>query len=148
MIKLPRITLVLSMVAVLVGSAVVTAAPKEPKEAKCPVSGKGCNPDKHADFAGGKVYFCCDNCAGAFKTDSAKFATKAHQQMVSTGQLVQKCCPLSGGATKPETKLAVGDAEVTFCCNNCKGKVEKATPEEQLTLVFGGDKKAFEAAKK
>ena len=45
-------------------------------------------------------------------------------------------------------ELAVGDAEVTFCCNNCKGKVEKASDEEKLTLVFGGDKNAFEAVKK
>jgi hypothetical protein len=148
MIKLSRFAVVLSIVTLLAGAAMVSAAPKEPKDAKCPVSGKACNPDKHADFAGGKVYFCCDNCAGAFKGDSAKFATKAQQQMVSTGQLTQKACPLSGGPTKPETKLAIGDAEVAFCCNNCKGKVEKASPEEQLTLVFGGDKKAFEAVKK
>ena len=148
MMKISRLVSAFALVALLVGSAVVSAAPKEPKDAKCPVSGKGCNPDKSADFAGGKVYFCCDKCAGAFKGDSAKFAAKASQQMVSTGQLTQKCCPLSGGATTPETKLAVGDAEVTFCCNNCKGKVEKASDEEKLTLVFGGDKNAFEAVKK
>ncbi|RLS50482.1 MAG: hypothetical protein DWH87_01925 [Planctomycetota bacterium] len=148
MMKMSRIAAALSLVALFVGSAVVSAAPKEPKDAKCPVSGKACNPAKHADFAGGKVYFCCDNCAGAFKGDSAKFSAKAHQQMVSTGQLTQKCCPLSGGATKPETKLAVGDAEVTFCCNNCKGKVEKASDEEKVKLVFGSDKNAFEAVKK
>ena len=129
-------------------AVVVSAAVKEPKDAKCPVSGHECDPLASANLDGGKVYFCCDNCAGAFKGDSAKFTAKAHQQMVSTGQLTQKCCPLSGGATKPETKLAVGDAEVTFCCNNCKGKVEKASDEEKVKLVFGGDKNAFEAVKK
>ncbi len=144
--SLSRFAVALSLAALLAGSAVVSAAPKEPKDAKCPVSGKACNPAKSADFAGGKVY--CDNCAGAFKGDSAKFATKAHQQLVSTGQLTQKCCPLSGGAIKPETKLAVGDAEVAFCCNNCKGKVEKASDDEKLKLVFGDVSKAFEPAKK
>ena len=137
-----------ALVVAVVCSSVAVSAVKEPKDAKCPVSGAKCNPEKSADFAGGKVYFCCDNCAGAFKGDSAKFATKAHQQLVSTGQLTQKCCPLSGGAIKPETKLAVGDAEVAFCCNNCKGKVEKASDDEKLKLVFGDVSKAFEPAKK
>jgi hypothetical protein len=109
------------------------------------VSGKGCNPEKSADFAGGKVYFCCGNCEGAFKGDSAKFAAKAHQQMVSTGQLMQKGCPFSGGPVKEGTQVSIGDAEVGFCCNNCKGKVEKASPEEQVTMVFGDIKKGFAA---
>jgi YHS domain-containing protein len=135
----------LLLVAVVCSAAIVTAAPKEPKDAKCPVSGKGCNPEKSADFAGGKVYFCCGNCAGAFEKDSAKFAAKAHQQMVSTGQLVQKGCPFSGGPVKEGTQVSIGDAEVGFCCNNCKGKVEKASPDEQVTMVFGDIKKGFAA---
>ena len=60
MMKISRLVAAFALVALLVGSAVVSAAPKEPKDAKCPVSDKGCNPDKSADFAGGKVYFCCD----------------------------------------------------------------------------------------
>ena len=145
MIKFPsRIAVMVPMVALFAGSALlVSAAPKEPKDAKCPVSGKGCNPEKSVDFAGGKVYFCCGNCETAFKGDSAKFSAKAHQQMVSTGQLKQKGCPFSGGAVKPETNLDIGGAEVGFCCNNCKGKVEKASPEEQVTLVFGDIAKGF-----
>ena len=132
----------------LVCSAVaVSAAVKEPKDAKCPVSGKGCNPEKSVAYAGGKVYFCCGNCAGAFEKDAAKFAAKAHQQMVSTGQLVQKGCPFSGGPVKDGTKIAIGDAEVGFCCPNCKGKVEKASAEEQVNLVFGKIEKGFAPAK-
>ena len=146
MSHLSRFAVALAVVALLAGT-VVSAAPKEPKDAKCPVSGKACNPAKSADFAGGKVYFCCDNCAGAFKGDSAKFASKAHQQLVSTGQLKQKACPLSGGAIKPETKVAIGDAEVAFCCNNCKGKVEKAAADERVTMVFGSIEKGFKPAK-
>ena len=48
--------------------------------------------------------FCCENCVAGFKGDSAKFSAKAHQQMVSTGQLVQKGCPFSGGPVKPGTQ--------------------------------------------
>ena len=143
-----RIAGVLLVVAAVIGSAaMVSAAPKEPKDAKCPVSGKGCNPEKSADFAGGKVYFCCGNCETAFKGDSSKFAAKAHQQMVSTGQLVQKGCPFSGGPVKAGTEVKIGDAEVGFCCNNCKGKVEKAAPAEQVNLVFGDISKGFAPAK-
>jgi YHS domain-containing protein len=144
-----RIATVVSLlsIAVACSAIVVSAAVKEPKDAKCPVSGKGCNPDKSADFAGGKVYFCCGNCAGAFEKDSAKFAAKAHQQMVSTGQLVQKGCPFSGGPVKDGTKIMIGDAEVGFCCPNCKGKVEKAAADEQVTMVFGKIEKGFAPAK-
>ena len=138
---------VLALCLAFIGQAVVSAAPKEPKDAKCPVSGKGCNPEASADFAGGKVYFCCGNCAKAFSGDSAKFAAKAHQQMVSTGQLVQKGCPFSGAPVKEGTKISVGDAEVGFCCNNCKGKVEKAGADEQVTMVFGSIEKGFKPAK-
>ena len=140
--------LVALVAAVFCSAALVSAAPKEPKDAKCPVSVKGCNPEKSADFAGGKVYFCCGNCENAFKGDSAKFAAKAHQQLVSTGQLVQKGCPFSGGAVKEGTQLDVGGTEVGFCCNNCKGKVEKASPDEQVTLVFGTIEKGFAAKAK
>jgi YHS domain-containing protein len=112
------------------------------------VSGKGCNPDKATDFAGGKVYFCCGNCENAFKGDSSKFAAKAHQQMVSTGQLVQKGCPFSGGAVKAGTQLDIGGTEVGFCCGNCKGKVEKASADEQVTMVFGKVEKGFAPAAK
>ena len=134
-------------VAVVCSAVFVSAAVKEPKDAKCPVSGKPCDASKSASFAGGSVYFCCGNCAAAFGKDSAKFAAKAHQQMVSTGQLKQKGCPFSGGPVKAGTQLTIGDAEVGFCCNNCKGKVEKASPDEQVNLVFGDVSKGFAPAK-
>jgi hypothetical protein len=144
--RIATIVSVLS-IAVACSAVLVAAAVKEPKDAKCPVSGKGCNPEKSAEFAGGKVWFCCGNCAGAFEKDAAKFAAKAHQQMVSTGQLVQKGCPFSGGPVKDGTKIMIGDAEVGFCCPNCKGKVEKASPDEQVTMVFGKIEKGFAPAK-
>jgi len=96
------------LVALVCSVVTVSAAVKEPKDAACPVSGKKCNPEKSADFAGGKVWFCCGNCEKAFSGDPTKFAAKAHQQMVSTGQLVQKGCPFSGGPVKAGTQLAVG----------------------------------------
>ena len=134
-------------VVVVLSAVAASAAVKEPKDAKCPVSGKACNPDESVAFAGGKVFFCCGNCAAAFKKDSAPLAAKAHQQMVSTGQLVQKGCPFSGGKVKDGTTIAIGDADVGFCCPNCKAKVEKAAPDEQVNMVFGKIEKGFAAAK-
>lgn len=142
-----------AMVAIVVASlawfsAVSSAAVKEPSDAKCPVSGKGCNPEKHADFAGGKVYFCCGNCEKAFASDPTKFAAKAHHQLVSTGQLEQKGCPFSGGPVKDGTQVSIAGVEVGFCCPNCKGKVEKAESEDdRVVMVFGNVEKGFQVAK-
>jgi YHS domain-containing protein len=143
-----RLVLGLAIVALATSAAVVTAALKEAKDATCPVSGHGCDPAASANFDGGTVYFCCEKCVSTFEGDSAKFAAKAHQQMVSTGQLVQKGCPFSGGPVKPGTQISIGDAEVGFCCPNCKGKVEKASPEDQVTMVFGKIDKGFKPAAK
>jgi YHS domain-containing protein len=136
-----------ALAGLIVSTAVVSAAIKEPAEAKCPVSGKNCNPEKHADFDGGKVYFCCGNCQAAFGKDSSKFAAKAHHQMVSTGNLTQKACPFSGGPVKAGTEVEIEGVEVGFCCNNCKGKVEKASEADRVTMVFGDISKGFAPAK-
>jgi hypothetical protein len=141
-----RVASVVSSLLIVCAAVAVSAAVKEPKDAKCPVSGRGCNPEKTTDFAGGKVWFCCGSCAGAFEKESGKFAAKAHQQMVSTGQLVQKGCPFSGGPVKDGTKIMIGDAEVGFCCPGCKSKVEKASGDEQVTMVFGKIDKGFAPA--
>lgn len=144
---MPRRIVASCVLIALACSVAVAAAVKTPQDATCPVSGHGCDPAATADFDGGTVFFCCEKCVGAFKGDSAKFAAKAHQQMVTTGQLVQKGCPFSGGPVKPGTQISIGDAEVGFCCPNCKGKVEKAGPDEQVTLVFGNISKGFKPAK-
>ena len=51
---------------------------------------------------------------------------------------------------EPETAVKVGGVKVCFCCNNCQGKVTKASPEEQVQLVFNDEAfaKGFEIKKK
>jgi len=120
--------------------SVALAAPATKSEPMCPVSGHACDPDATAAFEGGKVCFCCQKCVKAFEADSAKFAAKARQQLVTTGQFKQTGCPFSGGGVKDGTQLTVGGVEVGFCCNNCKGKVAKADGEEQVKMVFGSGK--------
>jgi len=124
---------------VLLSAAVLAAAAAKP-EAACPVSGRACNPEATASFEGAKVCFCCANCVKAFEADSAKFAAKARQQLVVTGQFKQTGCPFSGGGVKDGTQLTVAGVEVGFCCNNCQGKVAKADAEEQVKMVFGSGK--------
>jgi hypothetical protein len=111
---------------------------------KCVVAPKPASADKSAEYKDGKVFFCCGNCAGKFAEDSKKFATAANMQLVATKQYEQKACPLSGGPLNADTAVKVGDVEVKFCCNNCKGKVASAEGKAQLELVFS--EKAFEKA--
>ena len=142
-----RTLLALSVSALLAIGTVAIAAVKAPGDVKCPVSGGPAKADKSAKYDGGNVYFCCGNCPKTFEANPTKFAAKAHQQMVATGELKQKGCPFSGKPVNPATMLSIGDAEVGFCCNVCKGKVEKASADEQVDMVFKDISKGFQAAK-
>lgn len=118
--------------------------------AKCPISDKAAKSDHAVDYRGAKVYLCCGGCPDAFAKDKAKYATKSNHQLVQTSQAKQEKCPLSGGDLNKEATVEVAGVKVTFCCNNCKGKVEKAKDDEKLELVFA-DKafdKGFKVSKK
>jgi YHS domain-containing protein len=130
-----KLTMVCSAL-LLAGLAAYAAEEKAAFKATCPVSGKPALEDKTAEYKGAKVYFCCENCPKAFAKDTAKFATKANQQLVATGQATEVKCPLSGGKLDTTTAIDVGGTKVCFCCNNCKGKVEAAKGDAQAELVF------------
>ncbi len=135
----------LSAFAVLCVAGVTVLADEVKLEGvKCIVAPKAAIATKSAKHKDGNVYFCCGNCAGKFAEDPSKFAAKANMQLVATGQYAQKTCPLSGGPLDAETAIKVADAKVSFCCNNCKGKVEKAEAKDQVEMVFSD--KAFEKA--
>jgi len=112
---------------------------------KCVVSGAAIDKSKSVDYLDGKTYFCCGKCSKKFEDDSKPFAMKANAQLVATNQYEQGACPFSGGDIKEDTMIEVAGAKVGFCCNNCKGKVEKMNDEEKLTAVFS--KEAFAKAK-
>ena len=113
-------------------------------KAMCPVSGKAVKENASIDYRSGKLYFCCNNCPKAFAGDKAKFATKANRQLAVTGQAKQGKCPISGKDVKENTALDVDGVSVTFCCKNCRKKVDGAEGDEQLDLVFSD--KAFDKA--
>ncbi len=116
---------------------------------KCPVSGRPAIESEAVAYKGGKVYFCCPNCPGAFEKDTAKFAAKANHQLVGTKQAVEKKCPLAGRPLNPDTAIDVQGVKVAFCCNNCKGKATAAEGDEQITLIFNDAafEKGFEVKK-
>ncbi len=147
------------MAVLALGSAVSLQAfdkAEEKKEEKksaafCPVMGIGHDVDESVsiDFEGGKLHFCCEKCIPGFKKDEAKFAAAAHHQMVATGQMKQVKCPFSGGKLNPEQKVTIAGVEVAFCCDKCKGKVEKAKEDkDKVEMVFKDTKKGFEMVKK
>ena len=119
-------------------------------KAKCPVSGGAAKKESAIDYKGGKLYFCCDGCPETVKKDTAKYAAKANHQLVVTGQAKQEKCPLTGGKLNPETVTELGGVKVCFCCNGCKGKVTKASADEQVKMVVGDEAfgKGFKVAGK
>jgi hypothetical protein len=140
-------TLIAALALAMVVGAKLSADEAAKPAAKCPLSGKPVNMEKFVDFEGGKVFFCCGGCPGAFEKDSAKFAGKARHQQVVTGQKVQACCPLSKRPTKADQSVDVAGVTVTFCCGNCKGKVAGMSLEDQIATCFGNGE-CFKAAEK
>ena len=131
----------LSLLAVtgLLGVFAFAAEKEEAKkpELKCVVAGTPAKADKTADYKGGKVQFCCDNCKAKFAAEPAKFAVAANHQLFQTGQFTQAKCPLSGGPLNAEKTVDVGGVKVTFCCENCQGKVDgEKDAAKQKELVF------------
>ena len=113
------------------------------KGIKCIVSGKQAVDKEGSSVAvkGGKVFFCCANCPGAYKKDTAKFAAKANHQLAATKQAKLQKCVLTGKNLNPATKIKVSGVDICFCCNGCKGKATKATGAAQIALLFND--KAF-----
>jgi YHS domain-containing protein len=126
------------------------AAEEEAKDkefaATCPVSNKPAIESSVIERKDGtKIYFCCENCPKAFKADPKKFRMQVNRQLLETGQLVQVACPITGKPENEEVSVEMGEAKVGLCCKNCLAKVNDASDEEKLKLVFGpaGMKKGF-----
>ncbi len=133
-------------VAALLTATLYAAEKVDLKDVKCPVSGEPAAEDHSVSYKGAKVYFCCPKCPKAFEKDTAKFAAKANHQLAATGQATQVKCPLTGKDLNDTTAIDVDGVEVAFCCNNCKGKAQKAKADEKIVLIFSDSafKKAYE----
>lgn len=143
-------TCAFALLALCVAFTVQAEKAEKKAEVKCPVSGKPINKEAAVDYKGGKVYFCCQGCPGAFAKNTAKFAAKANHQLYVTGQAKLVKCPIAGRKLNPETAIEVAGAKVCFCCNGCKGKALKAEGDERVELIFNDEAfaKGFEVKEK
>ena len=145
-----KIQSVLAVAALAFASVAAADHHKEKSaEAKCPVLDRPIDKQFSADYMGGTVYFCCEECVGKFEKSPDKYATKANHQLVVTGQAKQTKCPLTGRNLNPEKTVEVGGVEVEFCCANCEAKVAAAKPDEAIEMVFATKpfKTAYEVKK-
>ena len=139
--------MLLSLAVVILAKFAHAEDEKDPlKGIKCPVSKKAVKEDASVAYKGGKVYFCCPGCPGAFKKDTEKFAARANHQLVATKQAKQKGCPKTGKALNKDTTINVEGAAVSFCCIGCKGWATKVKVVDQIKRLFADAafKKGFE----
>jgi YHS domain-containing protein len=106
-------------------------------KATCPVSGSDAKKENASKYREGEAYFCCEKCKAAFDAEPAKFAAKANLQLVQTKQFRQTACPVSGSKVNKEQTIKVSGVKVGFCCDKCKGSLETASQDDQLTKIFG-----------
>ncbi|REK23031.1 MAG: hypothetical protein DWQ42_16030 [Planctomycetota bacterium] len=121
--------------------SLVALADSEPQleGLKCPISKQAIDAEQFVEHNGGKVYFCCENCPGAFSKDNEDHVARANHQLVASHQATQAKCPISGGNTKDNQSVEVEGVTVNFCCKNCKAKVNGEEGDARLKLVFNAD---------
>ena len=145
--------LLLSIAVVFTFSLTLPGSHADESESKlkpvCPLSGKAISKDHTVAYKDAEVYFCCPNCPGAFKANTAKFAPKANHQLVVTEQAKQVKCPISGQPVDQEKTTKVAKLDVAFCCGNCLAKANKVDGDDRVKLVFADAafKKGFEVKK-
>ena len=106
-------------------------------KATCPVSGSDAKKENSSKYRDKETYFCCEKCKAAFDAEPAKYSAKANLQLVQTKQFRQTKCPVSGGKLNKEQAIKVSGVKVGFCCDKCKGALEAASKDDQLTKIFG-----------
>lgn len=106
-------------------------------KATCPVSGSDAKKENSSKYRDKETYFCCEKCKAAFDAEPAKYSAKANLQLVQTKQFRQTSCPVSGSKVNKEQTIKVSGVKVGFCCDKCKGSLETASADDQLTKIFG-----------
>ena len=135
----------------LASATVLVAEEVNLKGVKCVLDRKGdAKATSSADYKGGKVYFCCDDCKGKFTAEPKKYATAANAQLVATKQAKQVKCPITGKDVKEGVTVKVAGVEIGLCCPGCQKKITDMAEKDQLEAAFGEKafEKSFELAKK
>lgn len=97
--------------------ALAGAAFADPVNKLCPVSGKAGDPAVTYTYTK-KLSFCCNKCKDKFEKDPKSFAKEIAAYKADSG----KC--LVSNEDADGSKVTEFKAEVTTCCNNCKGRME------------------------
>lgn len=132
----------LVVTAALLGAALAAghapAADQQPAlQAWCVVTNHAISPNISADYRGGKVYFCSDECRKKFLAEPSRYAVRANYQMAVTGQTRQVACPFTGKALNPRiAPMEVGGLSISFCCRACQQTVSVADYQTRIELVF------------
>jgi YHS domain-containing protein len=107
-------------------------------QAWCVVTNHPINRAISADYRGGKVYFCSEECRQKFLAEPNRYAVRANYQLAITGQARQVGCPFTGKPLNPQiAPMEVGGLSVGFCCRACQQTVAVADYQTRIELVFG-----------
>ena len=84
-----------------------------------------------------RSYFCCGDCPGAFKKDTAKYATKANHATGRhgpdhSGQMPAVWCETQSRRQRRNQWYV----KVGFCCEKCQAKAKDAKGDAQVDLAF------------
>ncbi len=116
--------------------------------AKCLISGDSIDKTEFLKYKDGKIYFCCEMCKADFQNGkSNKFTSKANYQLVSTGQYIQKSCPMTGKGIDKTKTVSIGELNVAFCCNGCKSKTEGKKDKAEFIFANNVFDKTFSPVK-
>ena len=125
---------------ILISTCSVGNAQEMPEGLKCFVGNKDASATATADYRGGKVYLCCEECVKSFVEDTEKYAAQANEQLVLTGQFEQKSCPINGGDFDENEFVEVDGIKIYLCCENCKAKATTESGEDGTrALIFSDD---------
>ncbi len=107
----------LSMIIAFVVALCVGHAFADTVNKLCPVSGKAGDPAKSVAYSK-KISFCCDKCKAKFDKDPNSFGKE-----IAAYKADSKKCIFSDKDVDA-TKTSEFKADVTVCCDRCKGKME------------------------
>jgi YHS domain-containing protein len=91
-----------------------------------------------------EVYFCCNDCAKAFKKENDKAATEKLESVLTS----QTACPFTGKPIDVEVSAEYKGKKTFFCCEKCVKGFEKDKDGVLAKLKTGAGFKAVAKAEK
>lgn len=96
----------------------------------CPVMGGKINQNLYVDYAGQRVYVCCEACIEVLTKDPEKYIKKLEADGVTVAK-IQTICPVMGGKINQALYIDHSGKRVYVCCEACLAAVTK-DPEKYI----------------